>query len=305
MGTRSGNLLWKNNKSGGTMRRLHVLISGLLAVLLCLLSINPTTASADGDYLVKGAILRTYTAAGGAYVVGSPFELEHKVTISGVNGFSQRFDNSIAGVSTVVWNRLGGGWAVTPKSTSPKLAKIANERDALAASGLRQGVVFRSGEVHPASTADKLNLSGLLRGGVLIDLRTTGTKDPNLPGVTEARYAMTSTTNTSTFVTKQADRTALGKALTAIANSNGPALIHCHLGRDRTGWLVSVLLMVGGVDLGTIRKEYLRTPDTSVSKLNKGVVAMYDRYDGVEGYVMDGLGLTQATYDRLAAKLAA
>lgn len=225
---------------------------------------QPDTASAGGDYLVKGAILRTYTAAGGAYVVGSPFELEHKVTISDVN-----------------------------------------ERDALAASGLRQGVVFRSGEVHPASTADKLNLSGLLRGGVLIDLRTTGTKDPNLPGVTEARYAMTSTTNTSTFVTKQADRTALGKALTAIANSNGPALIHCHLGRDRTGWLVSVLLMVGGVDLGTIRKEYLRTPDTSVSKLNKGVVAMYDRYDGVEGYVMDGLGLTQATYDRLAAKLAA
>lgn len=42
-----------------------------------------------------------------------------------------------------------------------------------------------------------------------------------------------------------------------------------------------------------------------MSKLNKGVVAMYDRYDGVEGYVMDGLGLTQATYDRLAAKLAA
>lgn len=151
--------------------------------------------------------------------------MEHKVTISGVNGYSQRFDNSIAGVSTVVWNRLGGGWAVTPKSTSPKLAKIANERDALAASGLRQGVVFRSGEVHPASTADKLNLSGLLRGGVLIDLRKTGTKDPNLPGVTEARYAMTSTTNTSTFVTKQADRAALGKALTAIANSNGPVLI--------------------------------------------------------------------------------
>lgn len=59
------------------------------------------------------------------------------------------------------------------------------------------------------------------------------------------------------------------------------------------------------MDLGTIRKEYLRSPDTSVSKLNKGVVAMYDRYDGVEGYVMDGLGLTQATYDRLAAKLAA
>lgn len=287
--------------------RLHAPIAVLLALLLGLLSLigSSDPAQADGDFTVKGAILRAYNAAGGEAVVGVPFESEHKVTIAGVNGYSQRFDNGIHGISTVLWNRLGGGWATTPNATSPKFAKIANERDALAASGLRQGVVFRSGEVHPASTADKLNLSGLLRGGVLIDLRTTGTKDPNLPGVTEARYAMTSTTNTATFVTKQADRTALGKALTAIANSNGPALIHCHLGRDRTGWLVSVLLMVGGVDLGTIEREYKRTPGVSVSNLRKGITALYDRYDGIEGYVMDGLKLSPATYDLLAAKLAA
>lgn len=288
-------------------RRLHAPIAVLLAVLLGLLSLigSSDSAQADGEVPVKGAILRAYNAAGGEAVVGVPFESEHKVTIAGVNGYSQRFDNGIHGISTVLWNRLGGGWATTPNATSPKFAKIANERDALAASGLRQGVIFRSGQVHLASTSDKLNLSGLLRGGVLIDLRTTGTKDPNLPGVTEARYAMTSTTNTATFVTRQSDRTALGKALTAIANTPGPVLIHCHLGRDRTGWLVSVLLMVGGVDLGTIRQEYLRTPGTSVSKLNKGITALYDRYDGVEGYVVDGLGLSPELYAKLAAKIAA
>lgn len=288
-------------------RRLHAPIAVLLAVLLGLLSLigSSDSAQADGEVPVKGAILRAYNAAGGEAVVGVPFESEHKVTIAGVNGYSQRFDNGIHGISTVLWNRLGGGWATTPNATSPKFAKIANERDALAASGLRQGVIFRSGQVHLASTPDKLNLSGLLRGGVLIDLRTTGTKDPNLPGVTEARYAMTSTTNTATFVTRQSDRTALGKALTAIANTPGPVLIHCHLGRDRTGWLVSVLLMVGGVDLGTIRQEYLRTPGTSVSKLNKGITALYDRYDGVEGYVVDGLGLSPELYAKLAAKIAA
>lgn len=288
-------------------RRLHAPIAVLLAVLLGLLgllSASDPVANADGDFPIVGRILATYTTAGGADVVGVPSGFEAKVTIAGTNGYSQRFDSTV-GVSTVVWNRLGGGWATTRLSTSPKLAKIGNERDALASSGLRQGVIFRSGEVHPASTADKLNLSGLLRGGVLIDLRTTGTKDPNLPGVTEARYAMTSTTNTATFVTRQSDRTALGKALTAIANTPGPVLIHCHLGRDRTGWLVSVLLMVGGVDLGTIRQEYLRTPGTSVSKLNKGITALYDRYDGVEGYVMDGLGLSPELYTKLAAKIAA
>ncbi len=286
------------------MRRRYALTAVLLAVLLCLLSLSTDPAHADGDFPIVGRIATTYAAAGGADVVGVPSGFEAKVTIAGVNGYSQRFDSTV-GVSTVVWNRLGGGWVTTRASSSPRFAKIANERDALARSGLRQGIIFRSGEVHPASTADRLNLSGLLRGGVLIDLRNSGTKDPNLPGVTEARYAMTSTTNTATFVTRESDRKALAKALTAIANTTGPALIHCHLGRDRTGWLVSVLLMVGGVDLGTIRQEYLRTPGTSVSKLNKGITALYDRYDGVEGYVMDGLGLSPETYTKLAAKIAA
>ena len=278
-------------------------LAWLCAALILPLSILP--AAADGDFPIVGRIATTYTAAGGEAVVGVPFEAEHKVTISGVNGYSQRFDNSIAGVSTVVWNRLGGGWAVTPASTSPRLAKVSNERDALVKSGLRQGVIFRSGEVHPSSTSDRLNLSGLLRGGLIVDLRSTGSRDPNLPGVLEVRYPMSSTTNTATFVTRASDRASLGKALTVIANTSGPVLIHCHLGRDRTGWLVSVLLMVGGVDLGKIEAEYLRTKDTSASNLRTGIVAMYDRYDGVEGYLLDGMGLSQATFDKLAAKLAA
>lgn len=277
---------------------MRKLAAWLCAALILPLTLTPTSASADGDFPIVGRILATYIAAGGEAVLGAPSGPEVKVTIAGVNGYSQRFERGV-----VLWNRLGGGWATTPAHPDPKLAKVSNERDALAAAGLRQGVVFRSAAVKGANVSDRLHLAGLLRGGSLIALN--GDSDPAIPGVTRVRLSMTSTTNPATFVTKASDRAVLAKALTVIANEDGPVWVHCTLGRDRTGWLVSVLLMVGGVDLGTIKAEYLRSSGAKSSNFDKGVTAMYDRYDGVEGYLLDGLGLSQATYDLLAAKLAA
>ena len=59
-----------------------------------------------------------------------------------------------------------------------------------------------------------------------------------------------------------------------------------------------VLLMVAGQPLDVVRAEYLRTSGTTASTFNKGIKALYDRYDGIEGYVLDGLGLSS---DELAA----
>ena len=283
---------------------MKLLRNALLAVVSLAVSLTPTLAHADGDFPVVGRIATTVAAAGGTAVVGAVSSPERKLTLNGVNGYSQTFDNPV-GVSTAVWNRLGGGWVTSPKTPNPRFAKVASERDALFASGLRQGILFRSGEVHPTATADRLNMAGLLYGGKLIDLRNSGTRDPNLPYVTELRFPMTGTTNPATFVTRQSDRTSLGKALKAIADEDGPVLVHCHLGRDRTGWLVTVVLMLGGVDLGLIKKEYLRTKDTSGSNFDKGVNALYDNFDGVTDYMMRGMGLSQATVDKLMAKIAA
>lgn len=283
---------------------MKLLRNALLAVVCTALSLTAVPAHADGDFPVVGRIASTVAAAGGTAVVGVVASPERKLTINSVNGYSQLFDNP-KGVSTVVWNRLSGGWATTPKTPNPRFAKVASERDALFASGLRQGVIFRSGEVHPTSTADRLNMAGLLYGGKLIDLRNSGTRDPNLPSVTELRFPMTGTTNPATFVTRESDRISLGKALKAIADEDGPVLVHCHLGRDRTGWLVTVLLMLGGVDLGLIKKEYLRTKDTSGSNFDKGVTALYDNFDGVTDYLERGMGLSPATVAKLEAKIAA
>lgn len=268
-----------------------------LTLTLALLG-SPAPAQAATPPVV-GRILTTATTAGGAAVLGDPTAAEVKVTISGTNGYSQRFEHGV-----VVWNRLGGGWATTPTRPDLQIDKVSNDRDALAAAGLRPGVIYRAGEIHKASTSDKLDLAGILHGGTIIDLRSSGTKDPNLPGVVEFRYPMTSTTNTATFVTKSSDRKSIAATLRAIAAEDGPVLIHCHLGRDRTGWVVAVLQMLGGVDLGTIETEYLRSSGAKASNLDKGIVAMYDHFDGIEGYALDGLGLSQSVVDKLQAKVA-
>ena len=282
------------------MRMLRARLCAALTLTLPMLLLAPPAPVQAATPPVVGRILATYTAAGGVPVVGVATGTELKVTISGTNGYSQRFEHGV-----VVWNRLGGGWATAPTRPDLQLDKISNDRDALAAAGLAAGVIYRTGEIHKASTSDRLDLAGILHGGLIIDLRSSGTKDPNLPGVTEVRYAMTSTTNPATFVTKSSDRKSIAAALKAIAAEDGPVLIHCHLGRDRTGWVVAVLQMLGGVDLGTIRHEYLRSSGAKAGNLDKGITALYDRYDGVEGYLLDGLGLPQATVDKLAAKVAA
>ena len=207
--------------------------------------------------------------------------------------------------ATVYWDGATGGktWKA---GGIPSLSGVSAERDALAASGLKPGVVYRSAKLCGASSADRRLLTALLHGGLIVDLRSSSTAsgcpDPSLPTVSRVRYSLTSTTTLSTFVTKADDRRDLGYALRAIAREDGPVLIHCTRGRDRTGWAVSVLLMLGGRPKNEIEREYLRTA-SDVTKLRAAVTAMNDRYDGVEGYLLDGLGLTPGEVDALRHKI--
>lgn len=299
------------------MKRLAIAATALALVLGT--AVAPTASAVD--YPIIGRIADTYRAAGGATAMGAPLSAEHKVRISGVNGYSQKFVSlaSAGGISTVVWNRKDthGGWATTASSPDPKLDKVSNERDGLAASGLVQGLVYRSADIAKASTADKLNLSGLLRGGVIIDLRSSGTKDPNLPGVKELRYPMTSTATLTTFVTTAKDRSSLGKTLKAVATAvaaDHAVLIHCHMGRDRTGWASAVLESLLGASDSAIRADYLRSPGTSEQRLSDGLASVASHYPdadlhgathpGIYRYVTQGLGLSATQVAELRAALA-
>jgi hypothetical protein len=299
------------------MKRLVIATTALALVLGA--AVAPAASAVD--YPVVGRIAATYRAAGGSGMMGVPLAAEHKVRISGVNGYSQKFVSlaSAGGISTVVWSRKDthGGWATTASAPDPKLDKVTNERDGLAASGLVQGLVYRSADIAKASTADKLNLAGLLRGGVIIDLRSSGTRDPNLPGVKELRYPMTGTATLTTFVTRSGDRASLGKALRAVASAvsgDHAVLIHCHLGKDRTGWASAVLESLLGASDSAIRADYLRSSGANGQRLSDGLAAVASHYadpdlhgathPGIYRYVTQGLGLSAQQVATLRTALA-
>lgn len=62
------------------------------------------------------------------------------------------------------------------------------------------------------------------------------------------------------FVAGEAARAGFAAAVRALADpANLPALIHCSVGKDRTGWLTVIVLTALGVDEAAIRRDYLRT----------------------------------------------
>ena len=282
-------------------RLTRLLIAAVLAVVLAAAPAAAVTVTPTGTIL--GRVEATWLAAGGAAKLGDPVGTETKITVSGRNTYHQHTTTA----ATVYWDGATGG-RVWRAGGMPALSGVSSERDALAASGLKPGVVYRSAKLCGATSADRRLLTAMLHGGLIVDLRSSSTAsgcpDPSLPTVSRVRYSLTSTTTLSTFVTKAEDRRDLGYALRAIAREDGPVLIHCTRGRDRTGWAVSVLLMLGGRPKDEIEREYLRTA-SDVTKLTAAREAMEDRYDGVEGYLLDGLGLTQAEVDALRHKIGA
>jgi protein-tyrosine phosphatase len=59
------------------------------------------------------------------------------------------------------------------------------------------------------------------------------------------------------YVTEAAP--AFGDALTALLKSEGPALVHCTAGKDRTGFVVAVIQSALGASEDDIATDYLRT----------------------------------------------
>lgn len=103
---------------------------------------------------------------------------------------------------------------------------------------------------------------------------------------------------------------AFADLITAIAdNPDGATVYHCSAGKDRTGWGTAILLSILGVPRDVISADYM----ASNTYLERDAVelswldAAYDQvdrlYGGMDAYVRDGLGITQATVDTLRATL--
>jgi protein-tyrosine phosphatase len=66
------------------------------------------------------------------------------------------------------------------------------------------------------------------------------------------------------FVAGAGARASFAAAVRALADpANLPALFHCSVGKDRTGWLTVIVLTAVGVDEDAIRRDYLRTNEVT------------------------------------------
>jgi protein-tyrosine phosphatase len=64
------------------------------------------------------------------------------------------------------------------------------------------------------------------------------------------------------FVMDEANRAAIGAALTDIAQAPGAVVVHCSAGKDRTGWVVALAQYVAGVDEAQRMAEFLASNES-------------------------------------------
>ena len=245
----------------------------------------------------------------------------------------------------------------TASPAALKVTSVLNFRD-LAGTGLsveegamNTGAVYRSGKLATLSKADRTRLA---KAGItdIIDLRTTAvakaSPDPTIKGanyhlvnvfavdrrpvpafrtVAAAKAFMRKTY--TDFVTVPAQRKALGQALELIAAADGPVIVHCTEGKDRTGWVAALLQFTSGADENTVLAEYLKSNDYRASLINRSyretlkkrgaTAAKIQRaqlrvqesylqagreqiersYGSVHKYLRDGLGVSQEAIDAL------
>ena len=135
------------------------------------------------------------------------------------------------------------------------------------------------------------------------------------------------------FVTDAAERARLAVMLKSFATAKGPVIVHCSEGKDRTGFVSAVLQLVAGVDQETIRTQYLMSNDARKDLIDADVAkvkassgkaaadarrmdmtvypqqiqasldAIFENYGSVDKFLTKGVGLTQATVDKIRAKL--
>ncbi len=85
------------------------------------------------------------------------------------------------------------------------------------------------------------------------------------------------------FVTGEEARASFAAACRALADpANVPALFHCSVGKDRTGWLTAILLTALGVDDEAIRVDYLQTNEATAEAQQRLLELLAERRPGAD-----------------------
>ena len=201
---------------------------------------------------------------------------------------------------------------------SQTLQGVYNFRTVSVPDKMKAGVLWRSARLAAATPDDVAYLAKLLRGGIVIDLRTATERelypDQSIPNVPNQSFpisgAASANSYVAAFVNNDVDRTTLGQVLVVMANTKGSVLAHCTYGKDRTGWLVAVIMYAMGASDSQVMTEYLRSngqikgASVSESWLTTTINAVRQKYSSINGYIRNGLGVSDSTLTRLKAKFA-
>lgn len=254
----------------------------------------------------------------------------------------------------------------SPVPPTPRLASVNNFRDVAGAddatayrtSGgrkLRRGVVYRSCVLASPSVLD-MSILDSLGIATVYDLRTPEeiTKTPDNPpsGATESNINLNGTDDVvyptletpdqtiaymqssyTAFVSDDGIRNRLAQVLRGLAGTPGRHLYHCSGGKDRTGWVTTLLLSIVGVPPIVIAQDYLLTNVYAQSTiqgvyqqtlaalgqdaanivypilvadqryLDAALAEVTSRFGSMASYIADGLGVDVATQSRLRSLL--
>jgi protein-tyrosine phosphatase len=208
---------------------------------------------------------------------------------------------------------------------------VLNARDLGGMTGsrgpLRRGLLLRSACLNELTPAGARHLAGIgLR--TVIDLRTPleRREEPNrvagvpeLAGVREISIELVATLIDLPDTSEELYRHFVehcGSGITAVFEELArpgalPALVHCMVGKDRTGLTVALLLELLGVDRPSILADYVASNaglgDVAHTKVRADVMAgvlaeLDDTYGGARGYLVRH-GLTEETISTLRASL--
>lgn len=258
------------------------------------------SATRVGRVRVAGAVYETYLRRGGWEQFGLPLAERRRTAYRGVAVWTQRFTSG-----TIQWSSRAVRTSVSPGTTP--LAGTGGFRDALAASGLRAGVVYRSGDLAGTTRTGRAMLGGLLDRGTIVDLRTPAERslrpDPVLPGVARVASRLGVAASPVDLVDGAGDRAALRRALARVAAGSGPVLLHCGDNRVRTGWAVALLMVAAGAQQEAVVVEYARTPGAVASDLVAAIGRAEAGYGSMRGYLREAVGLSAAQLQAISERV--
>ncbi|HEY0239998.1 MAG TPA: tyrosine-protein phosphatase [Friedmanniella sp.] len=278
---------------GSALARRSVLV-GALGVAGTALVGAPAAQAATS---VGSHVRETYLAAGGREVLGAPTHEQVKLRISHHQTYGQQFEQG-----TVWWGSDVGKvdlpWFRVRLDTAPNFRPVVGVRD-----------LWRSDDLDGCTSLEKRIVVDL---GIETMIGMNSGSDPSIPGVDLLSYRIGNDGDPLDFyrgyVTSGSSRDAVGEVVRCVARSDAPVLVHCHSGKDRTGWVCDVLQALAGVGLDVRDQDYLATRwysggDVQLAWLTAAREQLTADYRTVMDYLIDGCALDADDVVRLAARL--